>query len=594
MARGQKLIHLHGTSQIDEGVNSIELAKGEIAVRNAAAGAAELYVTDASGANIVAFIDKGGVNAIVNASAVKTKTAYESAIEEAVNIEKLRAEGKEGELLTAINTEKNRAEGAEADLQGLIDAMDEAYKAADDSLKTTLEGQISDAQSALQTKIDNEATARQEADADLAERLDAVETMLGDSEGSVSDMIADAVKEESDRAKGEEAKIRGEFAAADTALKTELQGYAEGQAADALGEAKTYAEGQAAAALAEAKTYAEGKASAAQAAAEKTASDALSTFKNGEFKTHVEDGDIHITAQERIDWNKAKSDIDFFLNENADIDDTINTLKEIQHWLDSEGVIAGEITEAIAGEAKLREEADKALETAYKNADTALKTELEGYAEEQAADALGEAKTYAEGQAATAKSEAITAAAADAKSKADTALADAKAYADQAEADALADAKTYTETRLGDIAADTTVKAYVDAAKAAAVEAAAGDATNKANKAKDDAIAAAAIDATNKANTAEANAIAAAAGDATNKANTAEANAIAAAAGDATKKANTAEANAKAFVNDLGGGDTGNGTYVTVQVTSAGGKVTDVVVNENYSNLVIDCGEYDA
>ncbi|MDC4667710.1 hypothetical protein OHV74_18950, partial [Acinetobacter baumannii] len=65
---------------------------------------------------------------------------------------------------------------------------------------------------------------------------------------------------------------------------------------------------------------------------------------------------------------------------------------------------------------------------------------------------------------------------------------------------------------------------YIDNAddiiKADAINAAATDATNKANTAKSEAIDAAATDATNKANTAKSEAIDAAATDATNKANT--------------------------------------------------------------------------
>jgi hypothetical protein len=72
-------------------------------------------------------------------------------------------------------------------------------------------------------------------------------------------------------------------------------------------------------------------------------------------------------------------------------------------------------------------------------------------------------------------------------------------------------------------------KEYVDGAEAAAIAAAALDATDKADAAEAAAIAAAALDATDKADAAEAAAIAAAALDATDKADAAEAAAIAAA-----------------------------------------------------------------
>lgn len=107
-------------------------------------------------------------------------------------------------------------------------------------------------------------------------------------------------------------------------------------------------------------------------------------------------------------------------------------------------------------------------------------------------------------------------------------------------------------------AADATTKA--NAAEAAAISASALDATAKANAAEADAIAAAATDATTKANAAEAAAISAAAADATTKANAAQAAAISAAAADATTKANAAEAAAIAYADALDTDDVAEGT----------------------------------
>ncbi|MDC4861290.1 serine hydrolase [Acinetobacter baumannii] len=75
------------------------------------------------------------------------------------------------------------------------------------------------------------------------------------------------------------------------------------------------------------------------------------------------------------------------------------------------------------------------------------------------------------------------------------------------------------------VTAESNAKEYAYGEVMALAEAAANDATNKANTAKSEAIDAAAIDATNKANTAKSEAIDAAAIDATNKADTAEENA---------------------------------------------------------------------
>ena len=96
------------------------------------------------------------------------------------------------------------------------------------------------------------------------------------------------------------------------------------------------------------------------------------------------------------------------------------------------------------------------------------------------------------------------------------------------------------------IATTAFAKAEADAAEAAAISAAASDATTKANAAQSAATTAAATDATTKANAAQSAAISAAATDATTKANAAQAAAEATAATDATTKANAAQSAAEA------------------------------------------------
>lgn len=66
-----------------------------------------------------------------------------------------------------------------------------------------------------------------------------------------------------------------------------------------------------------------------------------------ELTTHTSDNDIHITAQERTDWNAAKSAIDAFLDENAVSDTVVNTLKEIQEYITKDGSAAADMLDAI-------------------------------------------------------------------------------------------------------------------------------------------------------------------------------------------------------------------------------------------------------
>ena len=90
---------------------------------------------------------------------------------------------------------------ADTELSGRIDAhvaLDHDFAAADATLKSELEGKINakaDA-SALTDAIE----ALEGADEDLAERLDAVEAMLGDGDNTVADMIATAKQEAIDAA----------------------------------------------------------------------------------------------------------------------------------------------------------------------------------------------------------------------------------------------------------------------------------------------------------------------------------------------------------------------------------------------------------
>lgn len=87
--------------------------------------------------------------------------------------------------------------------------------------------------------------------------------------------------------------------------------------------------------------------------------------------------------------------------------------------------------------------------------------------------------------------------------------------------------------------------AQIATAKTEAINAAASDATTKANNAKTSAVSTAASDATTKANNAKTAAINTAASDATTKANNAKTAAISAAASDATTKANNALTNSR-------------------------------------------------
>ena len=73
---------------------------------------------------------------------------------------------------------------------------------------------------------------------------------------------------------------------------------------------------------------------------------------------HVANGDFHVTAQQKTDWQNATDAINAFLDENATTDNVINTLKEIQHFLISdEGTV-----EKLLGDVKSNADAIDAIE----------------------------------------------------------------------------------------------------------------------------------------------------------------------------------------------------------------------------------------
>ena len=73
--------------------------------------------------------------------------------------------------------------------------------------------------------------------------------------------------------------------------------------------------------------------------ANKTEVDALEEV----LAEHITNEELHIQEGERESWNKAKEDIDLFLDANAIKDETINTLKEIQDYISEDAEAAAQM-----------------------------------------------------------------------------------------------------------------------------------------------------------------------------------------------------------------------------------------------------------
>jgi uncharacterized UPF0146 family protein len=266
----------------------------------------------------------------------------------------------------------------------------------------------------------------------LAAKVEAVETNIqtinGDSNTAGS--IANAIKTAIDALNLDTYATKIEVSTAATTAETNAKAHAETKASEAQS-----------AAIAAAALDATSKADAAKAGAEATAATALATART-EISAEIDADvaaletalDARLDALEGINHEvfatKAEMEAETEVREAAEaqiladaqayadnlkdailgegIKDTFDTLKEIQDWIEGDGINATELTTAIAEEAGLRKTADDALAERIKVYEDAKST----YATKSEVEA------------------AQSAAAADATTKANAAEAAAKAYAD--------------------------------------------------------------------------------------------------------------------------------------------------------------------
>ena len=158
--------------------------------------------------------------------------------------------------------------------------------------------------------------------------------------------------------------IRTDFAAADKAINDKIGTVAEGKTVVGLIEEAKAAANAAHSVVAKdssfltlntstaengAITYTlgiSGIASASALAEVKSTADAAA--KQSDFNAHATDGDIHITAQERTDWNAAKSAIDTFLKDASLTGEVIDTLTEIQDYIASDASAADKLVKDLS------------------------------------------------------------------------------------------------------------------------------------------------------------------------------------------------------------------------------------------------------
>ena len=141
-------------------------------------------------------------------------------------LEEANAEG--GAVANAIKAAQDAADQAQEEvdaLEGVVEALDAAYKAAD----VALDGRVD----ALETFKDEHSHAAMEQG--IANNKAAIEKEVEDREAAITQEVADrnaAVLGEKNRAEGQEAAIRSEFAAADAQVLADAKAHAEQKIAD--------------------------------------------------------------------------------------------------------------------------------------------------------------------------------------------------------------------------------------------------------------------------------------------------------------------------------------------------------------------------
>ena len=456
----QKLIHLHGAGELTD---ASKLNVGEIAVRHAAnAEEATLYITPDQ-ATLIQFPSLPKVNTLVKgasdaaAQALIDAKAYTDEVAGVYASEGVEASGLRKEIAAL-----------EVKLQGEVDGVEtalEEYKESNDAVVKKIREDFEAADVTINATIEANEKTTAAALTDLDSRLKVAEDILGEGEGSVAEQISAAVEDVRKDFAAEDAAIRGEFAAADDVvrgefaaaddvvrgefaaadnvvrgefataiaeanktLKEELEAYADQAETDAIAAAKTYTDQVAGAYTAEGV-----EASGLRKEIEERVAAAGTAAANA-LDAHAKNAEIHVTKELQDKWDATTTRVNTFLDSEA-IEGTIDTLHEIQQWMETDGKDASDILEAIADEAKLRESGD----TATLNSAKAYTDEVAGVYASEGVEASGLRAEIAQASASAAQ-----------------ALVDANAYTDTRESEVRKDFASADATTL------TNAKAYTD------------------------------------------------------------------------------------------------------------------------------------
>ena len=315
----QVLINLHTANVTIPDGSLLEL--GEIAVQHNDVEPV-LYIKKNDG-SIAKFIDVAAIDAKLSKYATSADT--ESAIKVVVD---------------AISAETSRAEGIEDAMSGRIDALEalsgESHTHSNKALLDTYTQTEANLADAVAKK--HEHTNKDVLDGVSADKVTAWDDAVAKKHEHTNKDILDGVS--------------AEKVAAWDAAEQNAKDYAKGldEAMDLRVDALEAISGQ------------------SHTHANKDVLDGVSAEKVAAWDDAVAKKHEHANATElnkivdgdKAKWDDAVSRLDNFLVGTGTAD-VVDTLQDIKNWMDGDGVVATELTEAIAGEAKLRGEADSAM-----------------------------------------------------------------------------------------------------------------------------------------------------------------------------------------------------------------------------------------
>lgn len=259
--------------------------------------------------------------------------------DEAINYTDTRVNDVTSSVNSLADTLNTAVEGMNNTVNTAVDGMNATVNSAVEGFNTLLTESINGVNNSLNTEITNRENADNVLDGKILNNTDAISTLQSEHvafSGSIISYVDN--------------KVNGKFDEIGAADSAEIK-------------AKEYADGLNAA-----------------------MSERVNALE-GDNHTHTNKVELDKIAEgDKAKWDDAVSRLDNFLIGKG-VDEVVDTLQDIKDWMNGEGVVATELTEAIAAEAKLRSDADAALGTritaleginhdAYKEADNALRNEI--------------------------------------------------------------------------------------------------------------------------------------------------------------------------------------------------------------------------